>query len=275
MQRSLISLIIGVVLAGAGIALLNIYFDSSKTPPAAAVALRPVVVAAADLPYGTPLRPELLKVIAWPQDSAPDGSFASIDEVFKGQGQPADRVVLRETDRNEPILRSKISGFGGKATLSREVSNGMRAVSISVNDVSGVSGFMLPGDHVDVVLTRRLPADAGTGSDSLVSDIILQNITILGIDQVSDQQRDQPVVARTATVEVTPEQAQKLALAQQAGTLSLALRNVETVNEVPTARVNLTDLGNATTAPLLPHHENDNSVRVHYGDGTVVTQAVH
>lgn len=273
MQRSLISLVIGVLLAGAGIALLNFYFDNSRSSPAnPAIALRPVVVAAADLPYGTQLRPELLKVIAWPQDSAPDGSFGSIDEIFKGQGQPAERVVLRETDRNEPVLRAKISGFGGKATLSREVSNGMRAVSISVNDVSGVSGFMLPGDHVDVVLTRRLPADAG---DELVSDIILQNITILGIDQVSDQQRDQPVVARTATVEVTPEQAQKLALAQQAGTLSLALRNVETVNEVPTARINLHDLGTAANVPTLPHHETDNTIRVHYGDGSVVTQAVH
>jgi pilus assembly protein CpaB len=144
----------------------------------------------------------------------------------------------------------------------------MRAVSIRVDDVSGVAGFILPGDRVDVMLTRRLE---GTAPDSsLATDIILQNVLVLGIDQLSDQDREKPVVARTATVAVTPEDAQKLALAQQAGTLGLALRNATSVDRVPSERVVQRDLApNAAPAPHPARRVTraQDGVQVIYGGG--------
>jgi len=193
----------------------------------------------ADLPFGTHLSRDQVSVVAWPAASMPADAFHSVEDVFAGS-QGFDRIILKPIDKGEPLLKSKVSGFGAKATLSREVPAGMRAVSIRIDDVSGVAGFILPGDRVDVMLTRKIE---GTSPDTgLVTDIILQNILVLGIDQLSDQAREKPVVARTATVAVTPEQAQKLALAQQAGTLGLTLRNASAVDEVPSARIVQRDL---------------------------------
>jgi pilus assembly protein CpaB len=144
----------------------------------------------------------------------------------------------------------------------------MRAVSIRIDDVSGVAGFILPGDRVDVMLTRRME---GAGPDTnLVTDIILQNVQVLGIDQLSDQDREKPVVARTATVAVTPEDAQKLALAQQAGTLGLALRNTSAVDQVPVERVVQRDLAPNAAPPPRPVRRGrpaQDGVLVIYGGG--------
>jgi pilus assembly protein CpaB len=209
--------------------------------------LGPVVVAAADFSTGMPVPAEQLKVAEWPVSSIPAAAFPSVTEVFRGATTAADREALKAIRTGEPILRTNISGFGGRATMSREVARGMRAVSISINDVSGVAGFILPGDHVDVMLTRQAEAS------NLATDVILQNVTVLGIDQLSDQERDKPVVARTVTVEVTTEQAQKLTLAQQAGTLSLALRNADTLDQASVRRVEVPDLY-GTTKPRVTHH---------------------
>jgi pilus assembly protein CpaB len=248
MQRSLVSLIVGGVLALIAVGGLTWYLRSA--PPVSpgstgsSIELGNVVVTVADLPFGTHLSRDQLSVVAWPVASMPADAFHSVEEVFEGS-QGFDRVVLKPIDKGEPLLKGKISGFGAKATLSREVPAGMRAVSIRVDDVSGVAGFILPGDRVDVMLTRNV---TGNSPDSgLATDIILQNILVLGIDQLSDQAREKPVVARTATVAVTPEQAQKLALAQQAGTLGLALRNATSVDQVPSARIGQRDL-----APYAP-----------------------
>jgi len=177
----------------------------------------------------------------------------------------------------EPVLRAYVSGFGGRATMSREVSRGMRAVAIRIDDVSGVAGFILPGDRVDVMLTRQVEGSAAGGSN-LATDVILQNITVLGVDQLADQDRDKPVVGRTVTVEVTTEQAQKLALAQQAGTLGLALRNAESVDQQPVNRVQVPDLYGAIKRPPKPvHHVTaavGSSVRVRYGDEGVVEKTI-
>ncbi len=268
----MISLIAGGVLAIAAIVLLNLYFRNiGSAAPVASVALSPVVVAAADLPVGTQIEEASLKVISWPTESVPPGAFHSVAEVLRGAPSSQERVALTDIRSNEPIVRGKISGFGEKATLSRELPPGMRALSIRVDDVSGVAGFMLPGDRVDIMLTRHVTVG---NTDTIVSDIIMQNITILGIDQLSDQKHDQPMVGRTATVEVTPEQAQKLVLAQVAGTLSLALRNVANTEQLPTAQVTARDLGVGQAprvAPVVRH----NSVKVIYGDGSSSVMTVH
>ena len=251
MQRSLISLIVGGILALVAVGGLTYYLRTTQSPaaPSTNIDVGNVVVAVNDLPFGTHLGRDQLTVVAWPLSSMPADAFHSVEEVFAGS-QGFDRIVLKPVDKGEPVLKSRISGFGAKATLSRQVPAGMRAVSIRVDDVSGVAGFILPGDRVDVMLTHRLQ---GASPDaSLVTDIILQNVQILGIDQLSDQDREKPVVARTATVAVTPEDAQKLALAQQAGTLGLALRNTSAVDQVPVERVVQRDLAPNAAPPPRP-----------------------
>jgi pilus assembly protein CpaB len=267
MQRSLISLIVGVILAVVAIGLFRLYLGTMQPAPAAASlsSMGNVVVAAVDLPFGAQVRPEFLKVAQWPQQSVPAGAFHTVAEIFQGS-KGNDRVVLKAISPDEPVLNSEISGFGAKATMSREVTAGMRAASIRIDDVSGVAGFILPGDRVDVMLTSKVES-ANTGANGgLVTDVILQNITVLGIDQLSDQDRDKPVVARTATVEVTPEQAQKLALAMQVGTLSLALRSKDSTDAVPTTRIQASDLdANGKPVPTPHHSAGGPGVRVIYG----------
>lgn len=272
MQRSMISLIAGGILAIAAIVLLNFYFrNMGSSAPATTVSLTPVVVAAADLPVGTQVEQSSLKIVSWPAESVPPGAFHSVAEILRSAPSSQDRVTLTDIQPNEPVVRGKISGFGEKATLSRELPPGMRALAIRVDDVSGVAGFMLPGDRVDIMLTRHVLVG---NVDTIVSDILLQNITILGVDQLSDQKHDQPMVGRTATVEVLPEQAQKLVLAQVAGTLSLALRNVSNTEQLPTGQVTTRDLG-VGQAPRVAPTVRHNSVKVIYGDGSSSVMTVH
>jgi|SRR5579872_1515963 len=269
MQRSLISLIVGGILALIAVGGLTYYLRTTQAPatPGSSVDLGNVVVAVNDLPFGTHIGRDQLTVVAWPLSSMPADAFHSVEEVFAGS-QGFDRIVLKPIDKGEPVLKSRISGFGAKATLSRQVPPGMRAVSIRVDDVSGVAGFILPGDRVDVMLTHRLEGVAADAS--LVTDVILQNVQVLGIDQLSDQDREKPVVARTATVAVSPEDAQKLALAQQAGTLGLALRNTSAVDRVPVERVVQRDLAPNAAPPPRPARRGKpvgEGVLVIYGGG--------
>lgn len=274
MQRSLTSLIAGVVLGVVAVLLMALYLRSEK-PVAASQQLATIVVSGADFTAGMPIRPEMLKLAPWPTSSIPDGSFVNVNDIYRGSTTPEDRVALKVVKTGEPILRTNISGFGGRATMSREVARGMRAVSISINDVSGVAGFILPGDHVDVMLTRQV---LNGGPEPLATDVILQNITILGIDQLVDQQHDKPQLARTVTVEVTPEQAQKLALAQQAGSLSLALRNAETLDQASVSRVKIPDLYGTPKKPaphIVRHAAAEGpSVRIRYGGEAAVDKAL-
>ena len=117
------------------------------------------------------------------------------------------RVVLASIEANEPVLASKITGPGQRATLSAVIGAGMRAVTIRVNDVEGVAGFVLPGDHVDVLLTR-LP-DKRSGD----TDVVLQNVKVLAVDQLADDSSEKPAVVKAVTLEVDTVSAQKLSLA--------------------------------------------------------------
>jgi pilus assembly protein CpaB len=268
MQRSYLSLAGGILMAIVAVVLMTMYVRGVLNRAPAPVALTTAVVAAADLPFGTPLTPEQVRVVPWPQSSVPAGAFASADEVFKGTKGPEDRIVIATMVRGEPLLRTKVSGFGGRPTMSARVPPGMRAISIHIDDVSGVSGFILPGDHVDIMLTRRL----GNGAQNLVTEVIMQSVTVLGIDQLADQKADKPVVGHTATVEVTPEQAEKLTLAQQAGTMSLSLRNQTTLGHETIAQMSERDLSMKGQGPK--HSYQGPTVRVRYGSGDVVNRTI-
>ena len=238
--------------------------QAAAQPPA--IVLTKVVLAKQDLAYGTKLKPEYLVEVDWPANAAPEGSFHAVSEIL-GDGTE-ERLVLRAVSKDEPLLQAKVSGFGGKATIATKLTDGKRASSIRINDVNGVAGFVLPGDRVDILLTREI----GGEQKDLVTDIILQGIVILDIDQLTDEQREKPQVARTATVEVTPEEAQKLALAMQVGTLSLALRNVGSAEVAKTQRVRVSDLARAD-APAVKRREAP-TVKVRRGADKVTVETV-
>jgi len=200
-------------------------------------AMRTIVVAAKPLRFGNELTASHLREVAWPEDALPSGSFAKIADVL-ADGR---RVVLTALETNEPVLKTKITGSGQRATLSAMLRDGLKAVTVRVNDVDGVGGFVLPGDHVDVGLTRSL--DKANAS----SEIVLQNVRVLAIDQVADERVDKPAVAKAVTLEVDVVGAQKLALAASVGHLSMMLRKAGEADNQYTRRITLGDLGAATT----------------------------
>lgn len=192
-----------------------------------------LVVARSQLTFGNRIGPEHVREIPWAADRMPEGSFQTVEALFPSE-EP--RVVLREIQANEPILASKVSGEGGRATLSAVIAEDMRAVTIRVNDVLGVAGFVLPGDRVDVLLTREVQ------KNNPITDVLLQNVNVLGIDQEASEDKDKPKVARAVTLEVSSHQAQKLTLAAEVGTLSLALRNRLNAGADPARTVTVRDL---------------------------------
>ena len=198
------------------------------------------MVAGKSLRFGSELSAGgALREIPWPEQAIPAGAFATVADLTK-DGR---RVVLSPIEANEPILGWKITGPGQRATLSAMLRDGLKAVTIRVNDVEGVAGFVLPGDYVDVALTRQNDKIAAT------SDIILQSVRVLAIDQVADERTDKPSVAKAVTVEVDTTGAQKVSLAASIGTMSLILRKAGEANAEFTRRISATDLS-APSAPV-------------------------
>ena len=192
-----------------------------------------LVVAAKPLKFGDVITSWSLREIPWPDNAVPQGAFAKIGDLTNSK-----RVVLIPIAVNEPILASNITGPGQRGTLSSLLKDGMKAVTIRVNDVGGVAGFVLPGDHVDVVLTR--PGDKKVS----VNDVVLQDVRVLGVDQMADNTADKPAVARAVTLEVDETGGQKLSLASMVGTLSLLLRKAGEVKDESTRQISPLDLVN-------------------------------
>jgi pilus assembly protein CpaB len=205
---------------------------SKNVEPAKAIASQTVVVAKQPLRFGTELTAAMLQEVPWPSDTLPNGAFAKIHDIMAG----GRRVVLAAIEANEPVLALKITGPGQRATLSALVKPGMKAVTIRVNDVEGVGGFVLPGDHVDVVLTRQIDKGSAT------TQVVLQNTRVLAVDQTADERAQKAAVAKSVTLEVDTVDAQKLWLASSVGSLSLLLRKAGETAEVRTRKVTLEDL---------------------------------
>ena len=223
-KRNLIVIAVAAAIGLIAVILANSWF-SGKEEEQQATARRmetvPIVVASAPLTFGTQLSTQNVRLQQWPAEAVPAGAFRTMPEALKN-----DRVALRSIVPGEPILASSVTGTTGRATLAALLPPGMRAASIAVNDVRGVSGFVLPGTLVDVILTRNIQGDGAT-SDDMRSDVVLENVRVLAIDQVADDKVTNPKVARTATLAVTLRDAQRLALAEKIGTLSLVLRRLE------------------------------------------------
>ncbi len=227
--RSIILLGISLVL---GFVVIQWVRGDNQAPVQAAAPT--IVVAATNLNFGDHIGRTDLRMVKWPEDAIPKGAFTDINELI-GPGE--DRVVLRAIDAGEPISPAKISGSGARATLSTIIDKEMRAVTIRVTDATGVAGFVLPGDRVDVLLTRD--ENHGNGQET---DILLQNVKVLGIDQEASDRREKPAVVKAVTLEVTPEDTQKLTLGAGIGTLSLALRNVTDPQPVVSRTLTAVDL---------------------------------
>jgi len=205
----------------------------AKVEPAKPLASQTVVVAKQALRFGTELNASMLQEVPWPSDALPAGAFGKIQDIMSG----GRRVVLAAIEANEPVLALKITGPGQRATLSALVKPGMKAVTIRVNDVEGVGGFVLPGDHVDIVLTRTVEKGSAT------TEVVLQNKKVLAVDQTADDRANKATVAKSVTLEVDTIDAQKLWLASSVGSLSLLLRKAGETAEVRTRKITLQDLG--------------------------------
>ncbi len=201
--------------------------EANKKP----VTTQTIVVAAQPLRFGAELSASMLKEMPWPQEALPAGAFHKIKDVLTGR-----RVVLTAIEANEPVLALKITGAGERATLSALVHKGMKAVTIRVNDVEGVGGFVLPGDRVDVVLTRTIDKGSAT------TEVVLQNTRVLATDQSADDRVSKAAVAKSVTLEVSTVEAQKVWLASSVGNLSLLLRKAGETAEARTRKITLNDL---------------------------------
>lgn len=198
--------------AAAATALVVLYLQKTARNAAAGPLLTPVVVSAADLSFGQTLDASKLKIAMFPNESVPKGAVSVIDSLI---GQTT-KVFLAQ---DEPVLVSKLSSIGGGLSLMIEPS--MRAISIKVDKVSGVSGFVIPGDRVDVIAV----VDQQTTSRESLAKTILQNIEVLAAGAQTEKKGNEPITAQSVTLLVDVPNAEKLALAQSAGKLQLSLRN--------------------------------------------------
>ena len=196
-----------------------------------------VVIAAKDIPAGSTLSETMLKdgtvrAIKWPKASVPAGAFGTPAEVIG----KVNRVKIMA---NEPILESRLSGEGAGLTVRLEP--GKRAMAVRVDEIIGVSGFIVPDDRVDVIVTTT-PPGVNDNKDARLSKIVLQNKRVLSVAQSTEQKDGKPQVARSITLEVSPEEAEKLSLAYQEGPIVLALRGVGDETEPKTIGSNKSDL---------------------------------
>lgn len=202
---------------------------------------RTLVVAAEQMAFGELITATKLREIEWSGDFRPEGSFERIEDLIPSDESIDARYALGNISVNEPILTGRITFPGQRAKLSTALVDGKKAVAIRVNDVLGVAGFVLPGDRVDILLSR------GSGGGAFV-DVLLQGVKVLAIDQISNSQEDTPSLARTITLEVDTEQAQKLVLAANVGTMSLALRNLSSTEVKEFDRIEIADLNEIDAA---------------------------
>ena len=178
-----------------------------------------VVVAATDINLGQRIGPDFLKLTDWPSNSVPPGAYTDV--------QKLDGRVLKESLlHGEPIVDAKLTPVGTLGGLSAVIGEGKRAITVRVNDVIGVAGFALPGNYVDIIVnTQKDNRDPGAQRDQNISKIVLEKILVLAVAQEVGRDETKPKVVDAVTLEVSPEQAEKIDLARSIGTLSLVLRN--------------------------------------------------
>ena len=190
-----------------------------------------VVVAATDIPLGGKILPNMLNTVDWPRGSIPDGSFHDMQQL-------QDRVVKVGVLRGEAVLEGKLAPVGTKGGLAAVIAPGKRAMTVRVNDVVGVAGFALPGNYVDVVVNAQQEQNGKTEESRQISKTVLENVLVLAVAQEADRDETKPKVVSAVTLELSPEDAEKLDLARSVGNLSLVLRNQ--IDKDPTSTAGIT-----------------------------------
>lgn len=211
--RSMVMLVVAV-LAGLVAALLAARWVQEQNRNSASK----VAVAFLDIPLGSRITPEMVSMVDWPASNMPAG-------VFRNPKDLGGRVVRTSLIRGEPVLESKLAPVGTQGGLSAVVAEGKRAITVRVNDVIGVAGFALPGTYVDIMVNTVEEGAKGNDKDRSISKIVLEHILVLAVAQEAGRDETKPKVVNAVTLEVTPEQAEKLDLARSVGSLSLVLRN--------------------------------------------------
>jgi pilus assembly protein CpaB len=233
-----------VMLAVAMLAgLAAVVFASRWLVQTSSGAVTQVAVATDDLNLGEPISGAMVHTVSWPTNSIPPGAFTD-PKALDG------RVLRASLQRGEPVLESKLAPVGTKGGLSAVIGEGHRAITVRVNDVVGVAGFALPGNYVDVIVnTQQEQNNRSDTQQQSISKTVLEKILVLAVAQQVNRDDTAPKVVNAVTLEVTPDQAEKLDLARSVGTLSLVLRNQVDADTLATAgATKLTLLG--ASAPV-------------------------
>ena len=243
-KGSVISFVAAILMGACAAYLARGWVNTQMSASAARPPDGHIVVAAESLAYGAAVTAENVTEIPWSTNTLPEGAFATKEDLLDG----GRRIVLSPLKRGEPVLRSKVTGPGQRGSLATLLDEGKRAVTVQVDDVRGVAGFVLPGDFVDIVVI----ADEVSNRRQSYSDILLERVKVLAIDQVAGEAEGKPTVAKVVTVEVTKEQAQKILLATNIGKLSLLLGGPIETNPDPNRRISERDIGRTIPEPVRP-----------------------
>ena len=244
MTRIRVFIVLALALtAGGGLAFGTYNYLQNVPVKTVSIPTRPVVVAAADLDLGAELRPDDLRVVQWPATAVPAGVFADPSEI-------AGRGLIMEVVENEPILPMKLASKDAGAGLPPIIPPGLRAVSVRVNEVIGVAGYVVPGTHVDVMATAS-PTDQRA---DMTSKVVLSNVQVLAAGTKIDRDSDggKPIPVTVVTLLVNPEEAERLTLASTEGKIQLALRNPLDQSTPPTPGVKPAGLLGATRPAPAP-----------------------
>ncbi|MEL6264811.1 MAG: Flp pilus assembly protein CpaB [Pseudomonadota bacterium] len=262
-------LIVGIGLAGGSLYYANKVFSKYQqqrvvqAEPVEQVSTVPIIVASERIDYGAPIEESMIRIIDWPSASVPPGAFTSPEDLI-GDIMQERRVALRAIESGEAILETKVSGFGEDSRMAMMLREGRRAFALPIDALSGVAGFIAPGDRVDILLSEK-------SGGSLKSRVIMADVLVIAVDQRSQGTSVlAPKVGRTATVDVSAIDAQKLSLAQQIGRLSLTLRGAGDVAQEGEQgqTVDVNDLFNIEPEAVPV----DNSTRVRVRRGNNVTE---
>ena len=238
--RAVAMLIVSIVL-GLAVSALAVGWVAQK----GAIASNKVVVAVMDIELGSRLNPQMLTTVDWPSGSLPQGAFADAKEL-------QDRVVKTSIQRGEAILNAKLAPVGTQGGLSAVITEGKRAMTVRVNDVVGVAGFALPGNYVDVMVNAQKDKEGAKSNEEQqqISKTVLERVLVLAVAQEAGRDDTKPKVVNAVTLELTLEDAEKLDLARNVGTLSLVLRNQVDKRPVMTAGITKKELFGEKEEPV-------------------------
>jgi len=243
MRRSSIIMLIAALVLGLVAVLFARAFLGGARQGGERVALRtvPTVVAAADINFGDKITPDKLKIVQWPADNLPAGSFQRLEDLTSGQGRAAMRPIIA----NEILTQSSVANGTNRLSTAPLLNPEMRAVAVPVSEIAGVGGLVYPGDRVDVFFTRQ-PEEAQP-----YVELLMQGVRVLAVGLDMNVGKDQPGVVKSATLEVSPLQAQKLSLANSVGQLNLALRHFSDESRVRLQTGQVMDLNDGTITRLV------------------------